>query len=267
MKKYVISFLLISSTACASVGSITHEPASSLLCDNTVYYQIFIGDSITDDSVNSGDQCAYLEFLQNFEGLGCWGHLGSKSGCTKEGYDPNHLSQNGWATADMKTAFSAEVSGILPVGGDEANFWIIEYGGANDWAGCTPDFNTICSDADMNLIADRKIDIVEIGIAEYPNAKGMSIYPTAYGTASNGSMKSVEAFGALMDAKIDEAQAGGLDIIGCDLHEYFKANGCGTGYTWCFDDNVHLSDAGEALAGEGIFECKTNCANVAHCNN
>lgn len=266
MKKYVILFLFISSTACASVGSITHGPISSLLCDDTVYYQIFLGDSITKDTVNSGDGCGYRKYLQDLEGLDCWGYLGSYGGCSDANYDGNHISNNGWNTTDINTAFAAEVVGLLPGGGDETNFWIIEYAGANDWAGCIPDFNTICSDEDMNLIADRKIAIVQTGMNEYPNAKGMSIYPTAYGSASNGSMKSVDAFPALMDAKIDTAQAGGMDIIGCNLHGFFTANGCQYGYSACFDDYTHLSEVGEALAAEGIQECKTNCDNFEYCN-
>lgn len=257
----------MSSLASASIGSLTHKPVSSLLCDDTVYYQIFLGDSITKDTVNSGDGCGYRRYLQDLEGIDCWGYLGSYGGCTIPGYDGSNISNNGWTTTDIKTAFEAEVDGILPEGADESNFWVVEYGGANDWAGCIPNFNTVCSDEDMNLIADRKIATVQVGITRYPSAKGMVVYPTAYGSASNGSMKSVNAFPPLMDAKIDTAQAGGMDVIGCNLHGFFTANGCQYGNSVCFDDHTHLSEVGEELAAEGIQECKTNCDNFEYCNN
>lgn len=260
--------LLFPSVAFSDVGSIKQETPEQGFCDNTVYYMLPVGDSITYGLVGDDDACSYRDHLQDEQSVGCWGFLGNSSSCNNVGasYDKNYIGGNGWNTTTINSELTTRVPGILPEGADESNAILIYYGGANDWAGCTPNFNTQCSTEDLNALADRIIAGVNIWFASYPNAKAIVIYPTPYGGATTGAMKSVVAFNSIIDARIDAEQLTNPNIFGFNAYQMFLDLGCGTGYTYCFYDYTHPNNIGHGFLGVGVYETITNCENYLYCN-
>lgn len=268
MKKITLLFLLIANTACASVGSMSYKPEVVDICSGSCAMTA-AGDSLTYGFVGDDDACSYRDHLQDRLGIGEFEFTGSSSSCgnTAESYDDDYVGANGWTTTDINAELASIVSTLITTE-TESESWLLYFGGANDWAGCTPDFSTICSDEDLTALADRIITGANIYLTEYSTANVLILYPTPYGSSSSGSNKSATAFPTFIDSAIDTAQAGGSNIRGCNLLQLFHDNGQTSGSASdLLYDYVHPTDLGHQLIAEAVYECLTNCDNYEYCNN
>lgn len=227
------------------------------------------GDSLTFGFVGDDNSCAYRDHLQDLVGVGTFEFTGSSSSCNNvsASYDKHYVGGNGWNTYDLNTELTSIVSTLIPEGYTESESWLILLIGANDWAGCTPNFNTICPDEDLTALATRTIDLADIYLTQYPTANVLILYPLPYGGSSTGSNKSATAFPAFMDAAVDTAQAAGKNITGCNTNALFHDNGQTSGSASAlYYDYAHPTDLGHQLLAEGAHQCLVNCSNYSYCN-